>query len=226
MANYIVFFSFLLSFILLNKPIVLKNHINSSPYNCSIKTRIKKCSLNDHNKTIIFLWREDKYNKKYKTTFSEIRINSVYCKKITDPERAILGYIATFIGSDCNWDGEYKSDRSNLKCKILNALDLGYQCSQTHLGFLKKWFRIDEKVLKRLEDCSTIPSTSTVQNTFDKIQITHKNKDFIVIINASGINSSEDRSWFWTEEYHFVLNPNNQLKLISQKKLKTSSAKL
>jgi hypothetical protein len=74
------------------------------------------------------------------------------------------------------WDGEYKSDRSNLKCKILNALDLGYQCSQTHLGFLKKWFRIDEKVLKRLEDCSTIPSTSTVQNTFDKIQITQKIK--------------------------------------------------
>ena len=116
-----------------------------------------------------------------------------------------------------NWDGEHKSVRSNLKCKILTALDLGYQCSQTHLGFLKKWFKGDDKALKRLEDCSTTPYTATIQNTFDKIQIIHKNNDFFVIVNASSINSREEISRNWKEINHFVLLNNNKVKFLSKK---------
>ncbi len=114
-----------------------KNHTELQ-INENLLKSTKKKSFKKHNKTIVFLWREEKYNKKYKTTFSEICINQSYCKTITDPERAVIGYIATFIGSDCNWDDECNADRSNLKCKLLSALILGYQCSDTHLGFLKK----------------------------------------------------------------------------------------
>lgn len=51
-----------------------------------------------------------------------LKINEFYCKKITDPERAVIGYIATFIGSDCDWDHQYNANRSNIKCKVLSAL--------------------------------------------------------------------------------------------------------
>ena len=225
MVKYVILLSFLLSFILPNKH-AIKSHINSSKYDITLKTTRKKRKHIDQDKTIVFLCRENRYNKDYKITFSEICLNDSYCKTLSDPERAIIGYIATFIGSDCNWDGEYKTDRSNLKCKILTALKLGYQCSDTHLGFLRKWFKGDKKVLQRLEDCSTTPYTATIQNTFEKIQITQKKKDFFVTINASGINSREDRSWYWKEVYHFNLNHNNRIKLISQKSFKIKDDKL
>jgi hypothetical protein len=222
MIKYFIIVMCLFNFVL---PIKTdKNHFQLLQNERLLKN-YKKKSLSTRGKTVLFLWRQDRYNKKYKTTFSEICLNESYCKTITDPERAIIGYIATFIGSDCNWDGEYEIDRSNLKCKILTALHLGYQCSDSHLGFLKKWFKGDSKALKRLEDCSTTPYTATFQNTFQKIQITKKNNDFIVTIYASGMNSREDKAWFWKEVNHFVLINKNQIKLQTNKTIYSTKSK-
>ena len=67
-------------------------------------------------------------------------LNQDYIKTMTDPEKAALGYVATFVGNDCWWDGEANEEKSNLDCKIITTLGLGYQCSNEHLGFLRKWF--------------------------------------------------------------------------------------
>src|SRR3569832_142073 len=74
--------------------------------------------------TVKFLWRANKYNEELKDTFNSIFINEAYCKTISDAERAALGYVATFIGNECWWDGEATDERSNLKCVILTALNL------------------------------------------------------------------------------------------------------
>lgn len=223
MTKYFIIVMFLFNFVL---PIKTdKSHVQLLKNDRFLKN-YKKKSLSTRSKTILFLWREDRYNKEYKTTFSEICINKSYCKRITEPERAIIGYIATFIGSECDWDGECNSDRSNLKCKLLSALKLGYQCSDTHLGFLKKWFKEDYKALKRLEDCSTTPYTATIQNTFEKMELTHKNNNFYVTVYASGINSRENRSWYWKEINHFILINKNQVKLLSNKTIYLKKSKL
>ena len=39
------------------------------------------------------------------------------------------------------------------------------------LSFLRKWFKNDQKSLDRLKDCSAVPYTASVQNTFDYINI-------------------------------------------------------
>lgn len=124
MTKYFIIVMFLFNFVL---PIKTdKSHVQLLKNERFLKN-YKKKSLSTISKTILFLWRENRDNKKYKTTFSEICLNESYCKTITDLERAIIGYTATFIGSDCNWDGECNADRSNLKCKVLTALHLGYQ---------------------------------------------------------------------------------------------------
>jgi hypothetical protein len=89
-----------------------KKVIHSDPVS---NTSITKFKLED--KTVKFLWRADKYDAELKDTFNSIFINEDFCKTITDPERAALGYVATFIGNECWWDAEPKDDRSNLKCK-------------------------------------------------------------------------------------------------------------
>ncbi len=149
-------------------------------------------------------------------------INEQFCATITDAERAALGYVATFIGNECNWHGEYKDDRSNLKCKILSALNLGYQCSEQHLGFLRKWFRNDPKALENLSDnaCPTTPDGATIQDTFDEIVITRQDDTLIVWFKASGMNIREQESWSW-EEINYFRQENNSLKL-----LKTDESKV
>lgn len=180
-------------------------------------TTVNKFQLTD--KTIKFLWRADKYDEALKDTFNSIFINEEYCKTITDPERAALGYVATFIGSDCWWDGAANEDRSNLKCIILTALNLGYQCSNKHLGFLRQWFMDDKKALLELENCPTTPYTSTIQNTFDEITLKVTGNQISVFFKANEVNTREGKSWSWTEIDYFQLE-NGRIKLVKQDKSK------
>lgn len=157
-----------------------------------------------------FLWRENQFDKKLGSEVSTIFINEDFCKTISKPEKAALAFVATFIGSECDWDGEVKEDRSNLKCKILTALNLSYQCSENHLGFLKKSFVGDEKVLIKLrENCPTTPFTATVQETFEEIVLTTKNDTIAVWFKASGVNLREQRGWSWSETNYFKVSEQN-----------------
>ncbi|QQT25893.1 hypothetical protein [Sphingobacterium spiritivorum] len=153
-----------------------------------------------------FLWREPQYDEELKDTFNMIRINEDLAKSLSDPERAAIGYVATFIGNECQWDGPYKDDRSNLKCKILTALQLGYQCSEQHIDFLKKWFNEDKTVLEELKGCPTIPDGATVQNTFDEISFKKDGDKLVVSFIVSGYNMREEKSWKWVETDYFEIN--------------------
>lgn len=169
------------------------------------------------DKTITFLSRD---------TNGTMIINEAFCKTITAPEKAALGYVATFIGNECNWHGDYKDDRSNLKCKILSALDLGYQCSDKHLGFLRKMFKNDAKVLEDLksDNCPTTPDGATIQDTFEEIRLTVKGNEILVFFKASGINMREGISWSWTETDHFQFETDH-IRLIKKDKSKVKREK-
>lgn len=171
------------------------------------------------NKSLTFLWRDAKYDPVLKDTFDAIFINEESLKTMADAEKAALGYVATFIGSECEWDGEANEDRSNLDCKVITALGLGYQCSKEHLEFLQKWFVEDEQILSELQEsnCPTVPNTATSQTTFDGIQLTTKQDTIIVAYKASGINLREQSSWEWSASDHFVLI-DSHLKLIKRDK--------
>lgn len=162
------------------------------------------------NRTVKFLWRDSS---------NTMVINKDFCKTISDPEKAALGYVATFIGNECWWDGDYTENRSNLKCEILTALNLGYQCSDKHLGFLKQWFKTDPKSLKELEACPTTPNTSTIQDTFDEITLTAKDNLISVFFKANGVNMREAEAWSWSETDYFQLD-NDNIKLVKKDKSK------
>lgn len=155
------------------------------------------------DKKVKILWRENFYNSELQDTMSMIVMDTSYCKNISDPEKAAIAFVATFVGNDCWWDGQYTNDRSNLKCKVLTELNLGYQCSESHLGFLRQWFREDAKALVRLEDCPTTPFTATVQETFDSISVTVEGQFIILNLSISGFNVREDQEWHRTEEITF-----------------------
>lgn len=176
-----------------------------------------KLSLADT--TIYFMWRDLKYDSTLNNSFSSIFLNLEYINAMTNQEKAAIGYVSTFIGNECWWDGDANADRSNLDCKIITSLGLGYQCSETHLGFLRKWFSSDKDVLSELENsnCPTTPYTATIQDTFDKIVLTTKGDSISVYYEASAVNLREQESWEWSETVYFSVTTNN-LRIINKDK--------
>lgn len=163
------------------------------------------------DKQVKFLWRADKFNEELNQTFNSIFINESFSNSISNQERAALAYISFDIGNECWWDGKANENRSNLKCKILTSLDLGYQCSDKHLVFLRKWFSKDSIALKKIKNCGTMPYTATVQTTFDEILIftDRDNKTILVNYKAHGINTREARKWSWTQTDQFEYSLDN-----------------
>lgn len=144
--------------------------------------------------TIPFLWLSDD---------NTITINKDYSAEITAPEKAAIGYVATFVGNNCFWDGETNLQRNNLKCDVLTALNLGYQCSEQHLGFLKQWFAQDSMALLELENCHRTPNTATIQNSLEEILVTTEDNMITIFFKASGVNFRAQKSWSWTETNYF-----------------------
>jgi len=175
--------------------------------------------IQSRNVPITFLWRAEEYDEESKQNMNVIFINETFSYAISDAERAALGYVGTFIGSDCFWDGKANEDRSNLRCKILTALNLGYQCSDKHLGFLRTWFSQDTVALKKLKTCRMMPYTATVQTTFDEITIfTDKvNKTISVSYKANGMNMRESKTWSWTQTDTFKYTSKNITLINSEK---------
>lgn len=149
------------------------------------------------NKSVSFLWSKTIFDPEINDSVSAIFINEKYCKTLSDAEKAAIAYVATFVGNDCMWDGDAADDRSNLKCRILTALNLGYQCSDTHLGYLRKWFKNDTYILERLADCPTIPNTATIQSTFEDIDVRTKKNKIWISYKTKTINLREGG---WVEE--------------------------
>jgi len=167
------------------------------------------------NKKIKFLWRKNLYNQELKMEVNSIVLNDNYIKTITEPEKAALAYVATFIGNECEWDGEPTESRSNLRCRILDALGLGYQCSNPHLDLLRFWFRSNKDILKELENCPTVPDGATIQNTFDEINLEVKGNQIIISFKVNGINMRENISYHWTEKHIYEFKE-NQLVLMKK----------
>lgn len=171
--------------------------------------------------TIKVLWREDIYDTMLKDTVSTIILNDNYFKHISDAERAAIAYVATFVGSECDWNGEANDSFTNLNCKVIRALDLGYQCSDKHLNFLRHWFRNDTTFLKKLNDCPIIPFTATHQNTFVYLTIKTNTGSIKVDYEAGWTNGPEADSGEWTESILFKVN-NGEL-IVLNKNTKNSS---
>lgn len=167
-----------------------------------------------HSGKTKFMWRDV---KSY-----EIVLNHDYIKTMSIYERAALGYVASSVGNGCNYEDD---NAQYLNCDILSALNLGYQCSDRHLSFLRSMFQDDQKVLKELQEpCSEIVDGATSQTTFDYINIEVIAKNTIVVsYGVSGVYLRESISWEFTVTDTFEVSANGIiLKKHQQSKMKES----
>jgi len=182
---------------------------NTGPVSGNNNSLINTFQLKDTTQKVA--WREEVFDSKLKQTVNSMVINESYFAGVTDAEKAALGYLATFIGNECRQDG------NNVQCKILAALNLSYQCSETNKEFLKKWFANEPDLIAEIEACKT---SSTAQSTFDRITVITRDDVIKVKYSAMSADVKDNKFEQWTEELTFSVS-GDKLDLVKRiKKMK------
>ncbi|HRE11935.1 MAG TPA: hypothetical protein PK605_13140 [Ignavibacteria bacterium] len=158
------------------------------------------------------IWREDIYDPSLKANVNVIKIDDNYFAGISGPEKAVLGYLASTIGNECFADGSMQK----VKCKILSALNLGYQCSEESKAFLKNWFREDALIVSQIENCKPTLA-STVEKTFDEVKISSEDNVIKVQLKGLKLNIKENTAGKWSESISFKVD-GDKVSLTERKK--------
>lgn len=168
------------------------------------------CQSSPIQDTVKILWTDGQDN---------IRLNDIFLCNMTEIQRAALGYIAIQCGSDCRWDGPKNSGESNLRCKLTDALNLGYMCSSAQISYLEQWFRNDKTSLERLQYCSKKPADDMITDKFTDITFITEPEQYTIIYNAKGANFEDLSGWEWETEIVFDITQNQSLKVNRWKNL-------
>ena len=193
--GYILFFAalFVLSFVL---------HNNVSAVEDSQKPYQNFLNINSSSEVLHkVIWREDIYDPSLKAKVNVIKIDDSYFAGISGPEKAVLGYLASTIGNECFAEG----NKQNVKCKILTALNLGYQCSEESKTYLKSWFREDAAIVSQIENCKPTIA-STVEKTFDEVKISSADNVIKVELKGLKLNIKENSASKWSESMSFKVD--------------------
>lgn len=134
-------------------------------------------------------------------------------EKLASPEKAALAYISSRVGNECKQVGTFEENNNSdeeyhLTCSLTSALDLGYQCEETHLEFLRTWFKMDALTLEELESCYSTPWTATAQTRINQLKLARKEDKIYVFLDAEGINVREDLTWEWKQTLIFQIKDN------------------
>ena len=162
--------------------------------------------------TVKIIWREEVYDQGLKARVSVLKIDEVYFAGISDPEKAVIGYLASTIGNECYSEG----GKQNVKCKILTALKMESQCSESNKSFLKSWFRDEPSIAGQIENCKPTVAT-TVEKTFDEVKISTTANSIKVSLKGLKLNITENTASKWSEEMSFSLD-GDKLTLVERTK--------
>jgi hypothetical protein len=199
MKYYSILFILLIGFFSCEE---VKEIKNTSAPNATTQPVLKQA-----DELIKVLWLVEQYDPQFKENVPVMQLNKAYLQNISDAERAIIAYYATFHGNECWWENDAPNeDRSNLKCTLISALNLSYQCSDTHLSFIKKWFRQPE-LLNELDFCPTIPNTSTIQDAFEEMYVERNGDFFTIRFNICAVNIRENRTRCYEEVHQYQIFP-------------------
>ena len=161
--------------------------------------------------TFKIVWKENKCDT---TTF-----NYPFLKQMREEEKAAIAYVSLYDSEECEWDGKADKEMTNLSCRIIKYLGLGYQCSDAHKNLLKKWLGKDTstRVKEDLQYCPMTPNTAHSVNGINRINLTRmKNGSFKIYYEISGANIRSETSWEYAETIIFR-KQNTSLIIISRK---------
>ena len=188
-------------------------------------TNKTKITTEPKNNSVIILGPKNGTNlQSFQGFYSGLHLS--YFKKMPEAEKAILGLIATYAGTDCDLENNATdTEHARYSCKLTLALGIGYQCSDEYLAYERKWFRNDSAVLNELKDCSIRPSGANYVTSFGKIILTKSPGTIKIYFTKNTFSIRTMISSEWTETFYFKVDA-DEVHLIKRTHTKPKVEKL
>ncbi len=156
--------------------------------------------------TINVLWLQKTWNSELRDTLEKIMLNDIYIQTASPEAKYILAFASVLAETECWWQGEEpNTDKSNLSCLLLSALDMGCQCSKTHIDTLLYAFNSDSNIMKQIYKCTPTPYTATFQNTCEFISLQKTANNYILHLKARAFNTRNQTQTPWEKRIVFEI---------------------
>jgi polyhydroxybutyrate depolymerase len=154
-------------------------------------TSATKASCPERKDPTKLLWRNDDLEL-------ELARDAIRC--LTDAERAAVGYVASVVGSSCDWvqRPDAYGAGGRMRCMLTAALGLGDQCAAPHEDFIESWLGDDAPA-----HCWRIPITAYAQAALDEVTLRRDEAAITVAFKATGTTGPGGRAWSWSETLRF-----------------------
>lgn len=118
---------------------------------------------------------------------------------LSDAERAAIAYVATSVGTECEWaPGTDLSAPEHMDCKLTTALGLGYQCEEKHKALLVEFFGAEIPAR-----CAKVPITAFSQTALLDLSLGHEGQTITVTYKAATTTGPMGEAWTWSETIGF-----------------------
>ncbi|MFC4476781.1 hypothetical protein [Flavobacterium chungangensis] len=165
------------------------------------------------DKTVNFLRR----GKEYKNL-----VNEEYCKTMSEPERAALGYLTTLYPTSnyCYFKKDIDKEYTMRHALNLDSENYSYNDKSTDqfMNYMQFWFRNDTESLSKIaaDHCPEAIAYGSVLFYLSKINLTVKENKIYINFKIEGAGRS-DWEVIWTEKLTFLV-AKDYIKLIESKK--------
>ena len=141
---------------------------------------------------------------------------------LRDAERAAVAYLATTIGSNCEWTRAPTADgqAGSMRCALTDALGLGEQCGEKHRVLVMGWLGDDAP-----SSCAKIPTTAFSQTTFDELRLSHDGREIVVSYAAVHTDGPGGSTAAWSETIVFAPRGDHGLRIESRRVTKGARPK-
>jgi len=114
--------------------------------------------------------------------------------RLTDPERAVVGYVAARVATHCKLD----AGREAVRCPLTDALGLGAQCGRAHAALVQRWLSQD------LPDrCDATLFTAFKQGAYEEVTLSSQGSRHTVTYDAVFTLGPGRTTWIWQETLVF-----------------------
>jgi hypothetical protein len=143
-----------------------------------------------------------------------LKLDRAALRALSDAERVAVGYLATTIGSDCDWTKPPSAAgaKGSMHCELTDALGLGEQCGEKHKAFVMGWLGDDAP-----SSCAKIPITAFSQTTFDELSLSRDGDRIVVSYAAVHTDGPGAGTQSWSETIRFAPRGEKALRIESRR---------
>lgn len=144
----------------------------------------------------------------------QLLLDEAALRCLSDAERAAVAYVATTVGTECDWvEGTDLSAPKDMDCKLTTALGLGPQCEEKHRALVHEFLGHEMPA-----QCAKIPTTAFAQTILSTLSLEHQAENITLTYETVTTTGPTGKASRWSEVVEFRQTKPRTLTIAGRKK--------